>query len=94
MFMWITLAHGYITSVDTKHQNTFRWEMPFQSPPFWCLMTTHGFAQLIYQMEVLQQEFPKYRRAPPRSVHNLLLHLSTSAHQLGSILPLYFANPP
>ena len=36
----ISRLNVFCVFVVNKHQNTLRGEMPFQSPPFWCLMTT------------------------------------------------------
>ena len=55
--------------------------MSFQSPPFWCLMTT-------------QQEFAKVRETPLGVCMIYVFAFGMQhTHPLGSTLPLTFTNP-
>ena len=54
--------------------------MSFQSPPFWCLMTT-------------QHEFANMRETPPRSVHDLCICLWNATYTPYLVLPLTFTSP-
>ena len=59
--------------------------MPFQSPPFWCLMTTQV---------VTTQKASKISTELPLDMCNTQnVFEYTSAHNLGSTLPLDFTNP-
>jgi hypothetical protein len=48
--------------VVNKHQNTLLRKMPFQSPPFWCLMTTYGLQDISTKLEYID-------KAPSTCVH-------------------------
>ena len=65
--------------------------MFFQSPPFWCLMTTQEFA-IAYRYYDKVLDLQKVDGAPPRCVHIWNMHLYTNAHILEEQLPLDSTN--
>ena len=58
-------AHGEIhSSVVIKHTKPYGKTLLFQSPPFWCLMTTQEFA-MAYDIMMRYLDLQKLDGAPP-----------------------------
>ena len=66
--------------------------MPYQSPPFWCIDDNTRFVQDMNREIKACHLSTKYRRAPPRCVHQFEYAFGMQDTHIGMTLPLYFIN--